>query len=91
MSKLKLGDFKRIGEPGSFQHYFSHKLPNGNEICLEACMSGYCVGLYDKNQELLKDKVCTNIDNMAEMQIMPGFSMGSGGALKKAIEIANTL
>lgn len=89
--KLTLGSFTREGEPGSFQHYFKHELPDGGEICLEACLSGYCVGRYDKKLNLVGKKVCTKIDGMLEMQIAPGFSMGTGEALEKAVEIANTL
>jgi hypothetical protein len=36
-------------------------------------------------------KVCTEIEGMLESQIMPGFSMGSGEALQKAVEIANKM
>ena len=89
--KLTLGSFKREGASGSFQHYFKHKTPDGGEICLEACMSGYCVAKYDKDLNLVGEKKCTEIEGMLEMQIMPGFSMGTGEALEKAVEIANTL
>lgn len=90
MEKLTIGNFKRSGSPGSFGHLFTHKLEDGGEICLESCMSGYCVGRYDKNLNLIGEKTCTKTEGM-EFQIMPGFSMGSGEALEKAIEIANTL
>lgn len=91
MEKLTIGSFKREGLAGSFQHYFKHELPDGGEICLEACMEGYCVGRYDKNKDLIGEKTCTRVDGMMEAQIMPGFSMGTGEALQKAVEIANTL
>lgn len=89
--KLTIGSFKRNGAPGSFQHYFSYKTEDGGEICLESCLSGYCVAKYDKDLNIIGEKKCTKIDGMLEMQIMPGFSMGTGEALEKAIEIANTL
>jgi hypothetical protein len=89
MSKLTIGSFTRSGLPGSFGHTFTHKLDNGGEICLESCMNGYCVGKYDKDLNLVGEKTCTNIDGMLEAQIMPGFSMGTGEALQKAVEIAN--
>lgn len=89
--KLTIGSFKRHGAPGSFQHYFAHALPDGGEICLEACLSGYCVAKYDARKNIIGEKTCTNIDGMIESQIMPGFSMGSGEALQKAVEIANTI
>jgi hypothetical protein len=89
MKKLVLGNFKREGAQGSFDHYFSFK-DNNIEICLEACMGGYCIAMYDKAQNLLKPKVCTNID-MSIGQLMPGFSVMTGEALVKAVEIANEL
>lgn len=91
MKKLTLGSFTRSGPQGSFGHLFTHKTEDGGEICLESCMNGYCVGRYDKNLELTGKKICTNIQGMAEMQIAPGFSMGTGEALDKAIKIANKL
>lgn len=88
MSRLTIGSFNRSGPPGSFGHTFTHKLDDG-EICLESCLNGYCVGIYDKNLNLIGEKTCTNIEGMAEAQIMPGFSLGTGEALEKAVEIAN--
>lgn len=88
---LKIGSFKRIGEPGSFQHYFEHRLPDGGSICLEACMAGYCVARYDEKNEIIGEKRCTNIEGMTESQIAVGFSMKSGEALEKAVEIANEI
>lgn len=90
-TKLTIGSFVREGVPGSFQHYFRHKLKGGGEICLEACPAGYCVGRYDKRLNLVGEKICTNIEGMLERQIAPGFSLGSGEALEKAVEIANTM
>lgn len=89
--KLTIGSFKREGAVGSFNHYFKHKLEDGGEICLEACLNGYCVGRYDKDLNLVGEKECTDIEGMEEMQILPGFSMGTGEALEKAVKIANRL
>lgn len=89
MKKLTIGSFKREGSQGSFGHTFTHFTEDGREVCLESCLSGYCVGIYDKEQNLIGEKTCTEIDGMLEMQIMPGFSMGTGEALIKAVEIAN--
>ena len=91
MKKLTLGSFTRSGSLGSFGHTFTHKLEDGGEICLESCLNGYCVGRYDKELNLVGKKICTNIEGMMEMQIDPGFSMGTGKALEKAVKIANTL
>ena len=90
MKKLTIGSFKRNGVPGSFGHYFSCDLEDGREICLESCLNGYDVAIY-RNKELIGKKVCTNLEGMLESQIMPGFSVMSGEALEKAIEIANKL
>lgn len=94
MSKiLTIGSFKRVGERGSFQHYFTHTLEDGREVVLEACMAGYCVGIYNhkkdpKCPDLIGEKECTLMDIECSM-IAPGFSMLSGEALNKAVEIAN--
>lgn len=85
-----MGNFKREGVPGSFAHHFSAALKDGREMCLEACLNGYCVGVF-RDKELLQPKICTNIEGMLEMQIAPWFSMGMGEALKKAIKIANKI
>jgi len=88
MKKLTLGSFKREGLAGSFGHYFT--FTDGKyEVCLESCLNGYDVAIYDMNKNLIGEKECTNIEGMLEMQIMAGFSMGSGEALTKAVEIAN--
>ena len=89
MKKLTIGNFKREGPQGSFVHYFSHILEDGREVCLESCLNGYDVAIYDKNKNLIGKKECTNIEGMMEMQIMPGFSMGTSEALEKALKIAN--
>lgn len=89
--KLAIGNFKRDGAVGSFCHTFIHKLNDGGEICLEPCLAGYCVGVYDKNLDLIGEKVCTNIDGFADALIAPGFSVMTGEALQQAVSIANTL
>ena len=90
MKKLIIGSFKRIGEQGSFQHYFSHIMEDGKEVCLEACLSGYCVAIYDKEKgDIISEKTCTKIDGALESQITPGFSIMTGEALERAVEIAN--
>jgi len=90
IKEIKLGDFKRIGPPGSFGHYFSYILPDGKEVCLESCLNGYDVAIYDKEGgNLIGEKTCTNIQGMLESQIVPGFSIMTGEAIEKAIKIAN--
>lgn len=88
---LFLKDFVRSGQHGSFGHVFTHKLPDGGEICLESCLSGYCVARYDAHLELISEKKCTKINGMLDQQIVSGFSLLSGKALAKALKLANTL
>jgi len=89
MKKLTLGSFTRKGEEGSFNHFFSYK-NDKHEICLESCVGGYDVAIYDLEQNLLKPKECTNI-NMSEGIVFAGFSMMTGEAIDKAIKIANKM
>ncbi len=88
IKELKLGDFKRTGEQGSFRHSFSWK-NDEIEVCLDSCFNGYDVAIYDLNQDLIGKKTCTNIQGMLESQVAPGFSILTGQALMKAIKIAN--
>jgi len=88
--KLTLGSFTRKGVVGSLGHYFSHIMPDGKEICLETCMGGYCVALYDKEGgNLIGEKTCTNLEGYELSFIGENFNMRTGEALEKAIEIAN--
>lgn len=87
--KLTIGSFTRKGEPGSFAHYFTTKLEDNREVCLEACLNGYCVGVYDENQNLIGEKTCTDINGYMDAQIVPGFSVMNGDALEQAVAIAN--
>ena len=89
MKKLTIESFKREGNLGSFGHRFFTKLEDGREVNLESCLNGYCVGIYDKDLNLIGEKTCTKIDGMLESQIAPGFSIMSGKALQKAVKIAN--
>lgn len=89
MNKLTIGSFIREGNAGSFGHRFYRKLEDGREVDLESCFNGYDVAIYDKDLNLIGEKTCTDIEGMLEMQIMPGFSIGTGEALEKAVKIAN--
>lgn len=91
--KLKLDNFTRKGVVGKLGHYlgyyFSHILPDGKEVCLEACMSGYCVAIYDKESgNLIGKKTCTNLKGY-ELFFLGAFEMRNSEAIKKAIKIAN--
>ncbi len=87
MKKLTIGSFKREVLQGSFGHYFSYK-DEKYEVCLESCLNGYDVAIYDNNQNLIGEKECTNTEGM-EFQIIPEFSIATGVALEDAVKIAN--
>jgi len=93
MAKLTIGSFKREGCKGSFQHYFTHILPDGKELCLEACTEGYCVALYDKvDGNIIGNKKCTQMGAEVEAGMIGfGFSMATGEALQKAVDLANIM
>lgn len=90
MKKLVLGDFERVGSDGSFGHYFTYTDKEGYEVCLESCLEGYDVAIY-KDEELVAPKECTHISGMMDSQIFPGFSVLTGEALEKALDIANKM
>ena len=56
MKKLEFKDFKF----NENRAYFKNRRV---EICLEPCLNGCDVAVYDKNQNLLTDKVCTDVKN----------------------------
>lgn len=85
--KLTIGHFKREGLQGSFGHTFTYK-DGKYEVCLESCLNGYDVAVYDSEQNLIGEKECTNTEGM-EFQIIPGFSIATGEALEDAVRIAN--
>ena len=55
MTYPTLDDFKVINDL-----YFSYKT-DGFELCLEPCLNGYDVALYDLDQDLIYFKECTNL------------------------------
>lgn len=66
-------------------NYYSYK-NNEIEICLEPCLNGFDVALYDLNRCLLKEKICTNLkDKGIYSRLYFVFSMA------KAIMHANDL
>lgn len=94
---LKIGSFERVGTPGSpSQHYFRRyekdEITGAQiQICLESCMAGYCVAIYDEHQEIITEKRCTKTEGFMDSQIAPGFSMLAGDALESAVKIANEM
>jgi hypothetical protein len=89
---LVIEDFKRYGEPDSFQHYYAHRLKDGRELCLEACIQGYCVAIYNKHAEIIGDKTCTDLPDIPfGQEIATGLALRSDKAITKALQIANTI
>lgn len=60
MKTITFADFKK--EDG----YMSYK-NDKFEICLEPCFNGCDVAIYDVDQNLLKPKVCTNVDLLGDV------------------------
>lgn len=64
MAPLTEKDFEKVDISNNLW-YLVYKFKDGTKrsICLEPCLSGFCVGIYDGEEELLADKVCTLIPN----------------------------
>lgn len=97
-SKFSIKDFKRHSfKGGGLAHYFSHNTKDGYLICLESCLSGYCVAIYerhsnDREWELVNTETCTNLPEFIELSFVPGIPSGAEqmlGALRKAMSIAD--
>lgn len=74
---LTFADFKKKRE--DTQPYYSHVFADKTEICLEPCLEGFDVGLYDSEQRLLRSKTCTKSAKEPE------------AALRKALRLANRM
>lgn len=80
MKTLTVSDFVHIPFPGISGYYFASGLSDDREVCLEPCLNGFDVAIYDKNKDLIGEKTCTNIDNAYLIDQFAG---------KLAIKIAN--
>lgn len=98
MTSLDAKDFT-VAWLDSRQFYFTtgNKLPDGYEICIEPCMSGWDVALY-QNGEIVGDKICTksmiDIEEMVACMEHGEPSMVTGKhleALVPALEKANEI
>lgn len=58
MRRLELSDFKK--EYLATGYYYSYKTDK-NEVCLEPCLNGFDVAIYDLSQNLIGAKTCTNM------------------------------
>ena len=50
------------------------------QVCLEPCAAGMCVGIYDEENWILAEKLCTNMPNHPKEQVM-----------KQAVFLANKI
>ena len=77
---LKAEDFKLIKAENNIR-YLQYKFKDGTKrsICLEPCLNGFCIGYYDGEDEMITDKICTNIHGQLIYQ----------DVLNKALRIAN--
>ncbi|MEE8151298.1 MAG: hypothetical protein V3T43_06240 [Nitrosomonadaceae bacterium] len=95
--KLKSTDFKPIAI--EHIHYYSHILPGGECLCLEPCLNGFEVALYDKagiSGSLIVPKVCTDIQGGVcwlgdKGHEIAGFFQKQVQAINKALELANEM
>ena len=71
---MKISEFKKITIGNYF--YFEKFFKNGYSICIEPCLNGFDVGLY-QNKILIGEKICTNCTNS-----------NKENALEKALNIA---
>lgn len=76
---ISLNDFERIQLEGGCA-YLSYRFA-GMEVCIEPCMHGADVALYDSDQTLVGKKTCTNLDGRADALL----------ALAEAVRIANEI
>ena len=88
-AKLKFRNFEvkfLSPEISDLTHYFSSEITIRRkiyEVCLEPCLNGFDVAVYD-DLNLVLPKKCTNLDNGDSPEL-------SGTSVIKALDIANDL
>lgn len=85
MKQLTRKDFS-ITYVGEVSHYSFHL--GGYELCLEVCLDGFCVGLYDPNKGLVVPKECIRSDHQYDIF---GQAEKTEQDWDKALKIANRL
>ena len=71
-------------------YYYSFKSDDRVEICLEPCAGGFCVRVYDADQQLLEPGKCTDCSGYLE-SFYAMFGERREDAWIKALEMANEL
>lgn len=76
---IKLEDFEETALEDHPVPYY--RFTDGTvQICLEPCQGGMCVGIYDLENWILAEKLCTNMPNHPKEQVM-----------KQAVFLANKI
>lgn len=79
MKEIKVADFEEIKMPGALVPYYSHRLENGDEICVEPNVDQtFNVARYDSSQNLIGEKLKTKSNYYPK-------------SIPEAIDLANTL
>ncbi len=62
-SEITRSDFARVDLKGLAGHYYFSYLNRwlGIEICLEPCLNGFDIAMYDKQNSLIGKKICTDL------------------------------
>jgi hypothetical protein len=92
MKKLTIEDFKKVAVGVGFPSFLQHYTKDMRQVCLEPCLEGFCIGIYDDEDELIGEKRCTKITPNPEL--LGAFRFGeevSAEALNVAIAIANEM
>lgn len=89
MKKLKIEDFEKVvlgvGMPITYR-YFTKDM---RQVCLEPCLEGFDIGIYDDDEYLIGEKRCTDLANVNANMVF-GEEVHPQ-ALERAVEIANEM
>lgn len=89
MSMVTIHDFERVRIGSGLPEMLRHYTKDGREVCLEPCMDGFCVGIYDDEEELIGEKRCTKLGQPTG-ELVFGEEVHED-ALKEAVRIANEM
>lgn len=87
MKTLTIKDFKKVSVGVGFPEFYQHFTKDMRQVCLEPCLQGFCIGIYDDEEELIGTKRCTNLSN----EHMTFGEEVDRDALEMALKIANEM
>jgi len=87
MKKLTIEDFEKVSFGVGLPTVYRYFTKDMRQVCLEPCLQGFCIGIYDDDENLIGTKKCTNLSN-AHMTF--GEEVDKD-ALTKALKIANQM